>query len=66
MTPLLVNDPEHWRTRRQVMRQLAGQVQDKNTREIMLWIITAAFRGERDPIELCEIGIDGGGKAASD
>jgi hypothetical protein len=38
MTPQLVKDPEHWRTRAQVMRQLAGQVEDKNTREIMLRI----------------------------
>jgi hypothetical protein len=38
MTPPLVNDPEHWRTRAQVMRHLAGQAEDKNTREIMLRI----------------------------
>jgi len=38
MIPQLVKDPEHWRTRAQVMRQLASQVEDKNTREIMLRI----------------------------
>jgi hypothetical protein len=38
MTPQLVNDPEHWRTRAQVMRDLAAQVENQSTREIMLRI----------------------------
>jgi len=38
MTPALVNDPGHWRTRAEVMRDLAGQVEDESTRKIMLRI----------------------------
>jgi hypothetical protein len=38
MTPPLVKDSEHWRTRAKVMRLLAGQVEDETTREIMLRI----------------------------
>jgi len=55
MTPPLVNDPEHWRTRAQVMRTLAGQVEDESTRQIMLRIahdldllaVRAEVRAER-------------------
>jgi len=38
MTVPLLDDPGHWRTRAQVMRDLAGQTEDEGTWKIMLRI----------------------------
>jgi hypothetical protein len=43
-----------------------SDLKDPMTEMVARRIIRAALRGEQDPVKLCEIGIDGSGKAESD